>query len=310
MQGGHDWHVSFDDFHFLVADECIGVPASLLAPNFTCTEHVKVQPIRNVATAIHLWVEPCTVEDWELVELDAAWLEQGGLLQQVSLVYTGQIVTVRLSHGTTVRLLVLPSQQSSSLQSDVRGGGTEVWPTTNNAPPPCWRLDATTQVVVVPKPRRHAELLPKSQSLRLFPSRQDYIYHDAALLELAAHVKVDLIDVLQGSAVIHPNTLAKLTTASESTIHNDDSDSDNPLDLAQAFALVENADEQVIVKINTSDVVADDGIGTSSRVCDTWMTVAAFFQWGPNTMLILTMDCVFPWPFDGHVLFSEKLTMA
>ena len=66
-------------------------------------------------------VEPVTVEDWELLQLDAAWLEGGGLLRQVSLVYPNQVVPLRLSNGSDlVRVRVLPGDPTLTTSEQQR----------------------------------------------------------------------------------------------------------------------------------------------------------------------------------------------
>jgi Peroxisome biogenesis factor 1, N-terminal len=225
----------------------VGLPSSLV-PGCTNSDKVLVQPIDNVATAEDLFVEPCTADDWEVVELHAAWLEQGGLLQQVSLVYSGQILHIQLPQtATAARLMVLarnfdPKQEPSS-----------IWPRHRLR---CLRLAADTQLVVTPKPR--PTMPPKM--LQIVPTREDYCDHDPSVLTLAALLNVDVPSVSQGTATVHPTMLSKLCS-------DESVDESELLGESHSFATIEHGDERAIVVMVTSDQVRDDCVGKPAQHC-------------------------------------------
>ena len=49
--------------------------------------YVDVQPLAEVANAVSIQIEPLSISDWELIDPNTQYLEEGGLLQQVSVVY-------------------------------------------------------------------------------------------------------------------------------------------------------------------------------------------------------------------------------
>lgn len=171
------------------AHNYIDLPPGLLSSSNTAS--VTVTALVSVCSAKDLLVEPVTTEDWELSQIDAAWLENGGLLQQISVVYVNQIIPLLLSNGSDVaRIRVMPpSPQKSG------------WPTDENTTDPmCFHLVDDTCVSVAPKPRKE-QTVPK---LRLYPTRGDY---GDAEIQLASHLNVNLVSIDQCTVAIHPNTL-------------------------------------------------------------------------------------------------------
>jgi len=69
---------------------------------------VSVHAIHKIANAGSIQIEPLTVSDWELIEINSEFLEDGGLLSQVSVVYPNQILRLMLSPDF-VNVRVLPS---------------------------------------------------------------------------------------------------------------------------------------------------------------------------------------------------------
>jgi Peroxisome biogenesis factor 1, N-terminal len=193
-------------------ENIISIPSCFGIPTNT---PVSVQVISQVTDAKDILIEPVSVEDWELLEVYAEWLEGGGLLQQVCVVFPDQTVPLYLSQNDVAHVRILPSNfHRSSSFDDLKS----IWPTeeiqvvgnANNLP--CLRLVANTQVVVIPKPRIKVNSNNCSPHLRLLPSQDDYkgdvdmIYRIARQLNLK--VKAPL--VLPHTAVVHPNTLSKM----------------------------------------------------------------------------------------------------
>lgn len=204
-----------------------------------------VKALSGVNCAKELLVEPLTVEDWELLELYALGLEEGGLLQQVSIVYAGQVLKLRLSNGAEACVCVLPGNFEHT---------NPVWPD-DNAALPCLRLVAETRVNVAPKPRA------KVGSLRLVPTREDYI-KDPSILELAVRLNVNVVSVSQGTGVVNPNTMAKMRGRQTTEI-------DGIFDLVRLVASREAADaaadepdsKSAIVRVSTSIDIPEGCIG-------------------------------------------------
>lgn len=208
-----------------------------------CIEEVSVQALTSVDTAVDLFVEPYDTHDWERIELDSTWLEHGGLLQQVSLVYSGQVLNLQLSQNgesitdDVVRLIVSPRN------FEPQESGTQTWP---NPPSPCLRLVADTRLVVSPKPKPSGKL-----DLILRMSLQD-LDDDPSLVQLANQLNIDLVSVEQGTATIHPTVLAKLLIGNELTCCK-----------KMMLATVMSGDNnRAIVKVVTSESLPDDSIST------------------------------------------------
>ena len=68
---------------------------------------VSVKALDYVDYATEITLEPISVMDWELINVDAISLENGKLLQQISVVYCEQIIELNLSTGGICRLKVL-----------------------------------------------------------------------------------------------------------------------------------------------------------------------------------------------------------
>ena len=171
---------------------------------------VSVTALSSVPNATRLSVEPVSMEDWELLQWDATWLEGGGLLQQISLVYPNQVVPLQLSNGIDVaRVRVLPGRSNFERT-------TAVWPGEDDSERCCClRLLAETEIVVTPKPRKC--LADDAVSLRSIPCRQDYT-NNSAMLELADLLDKPLVSVAPNTVVLNPVTLARLQGSSPSTV--------------------------------------------------------------------------------------------
>ena len=99
-------------------------------------------------------MEPLTTEDWELLEIHAESLERGGLLAQVTVVYPNQTLTLAVGHRDSVQVRIVPS----TFLNDYG----------------CCRLVATTEVIVIPKPRPKIMEPQPSCPLRVVPSWDDW----------------------------------------------------------------------------------------------------------------------------------------
>ena len=82
-------------------DDIIELPIDLhpsLQSVFNSTSEpviVSVRPLSDVPIAERVTFEPLTVSDWEMIEMEACMLEDGGLLNQITIVYPGQTFPLR-----------------------------------------------------------------------------------------------------------------------------------------------------------------------------------------------------------------------
>jgi hypothetical protein len=144
---------------------------------------VGVRALGFIENATDVEVEPLTPADWLLLQSNAAWLENGGILGQVSVVYPNQILPLWIQNDL-VRVRVVP-------ESFCR---TNIWCEEDL---PCMRLVADTKFLVQPKEEEKQAVA----SLRIYPSEQEYA---SPMSDIALQLKVPLPHVHQFSAIVHP----------------------------------------------------------------------------------------------------------
>lgn len=161
-------------------EDVIELPLDLhpsLASKFNTTSEpvkVSVRPLSDIPIAEQVCFEPLSTPDWELIEMEASVLEDGGLLNQITVVYPGQIFPLRLGpfgggdtsysgrlesaawikvaeQGFVSTFTEDDSDETDSLfNSDTDSiDSTKRFQVRYN----CLRLMAETEVSVVPKPR-------------------------------------------------------------------------------------------------------------------------------------------------------------
>lgn len=151
---------------------------------------VSVSALAEIRDITSVEVEPLTVEDWEMLEVHAGWLENGGLLSQITVVYPNQVLRLVINGGTdTATIRVVKT-------------GDSTW-----EPCACGRLVAKTEIHVQPKPR-HASRA--SVSLRLLPCSDDYSLN---MIKLAERENITLPVVAPSLMAVHPSTLGMLDSA-------------------------------------------------------------------------------------------------
>lgn len=159
-----------------------------------------VAALPSVRNAQVLNVEPLTTEDWELLESHAQFLEEGALLQQISVVYAEQKVPLWVGGKDFAWVKVLRDNfdEKDAVWPDVVGsheshGGCEG----------CLRLVADTRICVAPKPKvgREPQICPP---LRVYPTSQDY---SRPMIELGEAMQKGQVSLSPGTALIHPDTL-------------------------------------------------------------------------------------------------------
>jgi hypothetical protein len=203
-----------------------------------------------VKNATDLHVEPLSVDDWVLLEANAEWLEQGGLLQQVSLVYPGQILTLCAGGRDVVRVRVASSNFASK-QSLWPGDDDDTGVSSTHK---CLRLVADTQVIVAPKTKA-GEQTRDTAKLTIVPAINDY---SESILELAGLLSVSLTDAAPCCAVVHPETFSRALGLSDTSqtafaivhIVNDD-DTESSAETSRT----------AIARVSASEHVSEDSIG-------------------------------------------------
>lgn len=143
-------------------ENVISVPTS-----FTLTHNssAMVVPLERVLNASTVYVEPMSTEDWELLEMNAEDLEAGALLNQVSIVYPGQTLLIKVNN---VSLNIQILKERFTAQSCSRDEEFQ-----------CLRLVANTEIIVKPKPRgwentERERNQPPSKMVRVLPHEGDF----------------------------------------------------------------------------------------------------------------------------------------
>jgi Peroxisome biogenesis factor 1, N-terminal len=211
---------------------------------------VSVQVLTNVIDAKDLLIEPLSNDDWELVESHALWLEGGGLLQQICIVFPDQIIGLYMEGWRDVAYVkVLRSNfcyKSGMLDT------VDVWPgenqfDTNEYPSQhnCLRLVANTKVVVIPK-ERNLITTNFSPWLRIIPSLEEY-KNDVYLQRLSSLLEKPVVaaSVPYLALVVHPTTARKM--------------------LPNAVSL--DANEPPVVRVQISRTIIDSGNNDQYRNC-------------------------------------------
>ncbi|KAL9181342.1 hypothetical protein ACHAXT_010147 [Thalassiosira profunda] len=141
---------------------------------------VSVRPLSDVPVGESVTFQPLTVSDWEMIETEASVLEDGGLLNQITVVSPGQMFPLRFGGQSSLESAawikvadkdfgVASNQRRSDSCSDESAGSflsDSDWDSSDDEEPPehigalrhrCVRLMAETEVEVIPKPRRRSE---------------------------------------------------------------------------------------------------------------------------------------------------------
>jgi len=196
--------------------EVIELPRSLISSE-SGEEIVLVRALSCVEYGVRVLVEPETVEDWELLEMYGDFMEEGGLLNQVSVIYPNQTITLRIGDGNDrVRIRVVEATGDTNFNRN--GISTEclVWPelppvrrgSSSNRDnedesrrPPCVLLIQDTEVIVTPKPRPSKNIPSWSSPLQLIPSDIDWGTSFSTLLN--ASKRNDTFRVEPSCVLIH-----------------------------------------------------------------------------------------------------------
>lgn len=177
------------------------MPRALFSESSSPPSALLVKALSWIPKCTRLDVDPLTVADWELLEAHAEALEQGGLLQQVSVVYPGQLISLQMGRDVA-RVVVKDVNEDTSAADD------NVWPAdpqslSQSTKTCCVLLMQDTEVVIAPKtrPRRNDDEV--GPPLRLCPCDLDF---GAAMRDLASVQKIELLTVPPRCVLIHGTT--------------------------------------------------------------------------------------------------------
>ena len=175
------------------------MPRTLFSEMSIPPSTVWVKALSWVPKCTRLEVDPLTVADWELLEAHADALEQGGLLQQVSVVYTGQLICLQM--GPDVARVVV----KDAIDKYTSAADDNVWPEDPQSVSHCTNtrcvlLVQDTQVVIAPKTRPRRDDKEVGPPLRLCPCDLDF---GTAMRDLASVQKIKLLTVPPRCVLIH-----------------------------------------------------------------------------------------------------------
>lgn len=176
---------------------------------------VSVEFVKNVARGITVHVEPASEDDWEILELQAEYLEEQ-LLSQVRVVSPGQIMSVWIRGQTPISLRVGEVLTIAARNSFGTDSNLYMFDLTVETEPAakCVKLDNDVEVIVAPKTRassmgpkdvfgpldqeaENPSALPLILELRSFPT--EYVESEKA--------------VTRDAVVCHPSVLRTLDLA-------------------------------------------------------------------------------------------------
>jgi hypothetical protein len=165
------------------------MPESLLSRSLvdnknSFPEYVFVEALRCLEHGSRVLVEPLTTKDWELLEIHSEAMEEGGLLNQISVVYLNQVLELRIAKSSDIVKMQVKEIESYSFAG--RETSLSVWPeivspsnlssenVTMSKHPLCVLLIEDTEVVITPKPRAEKKSISWSSPLRLIPTDEDW----------------------------------------------------------------------------------------------------------------------------------------
>ena len=189
---------------------------------------VQVAALPFIRDADILNVEPLSIEDWDLLETRAEFLEEGALLRQVSVVYANQKLPLWVGGKDIAWVNVLLENFSSDQ------GNSGAWPQDNSFASEkmaCLRLVANTRFCVIPKTKEESRE-KASPPFRVYPTTHDYA---KPMIKLAESLGSMQVSTTPNTALIHPDTTAQIpgwrpedkagTVVLWNTSHNQDDDS-------------------------------------------------------------------------------------
>ena len=220
-----DRHGSFS--FILLSTGSIQVPMALIPVNSDFNALPSRVEVRIVPTALHyatrVRVDPVTTEDWELLQIHAQVLENGALLKQVSILYQGQQLELRLAamnqrQEDRIRVIVKelsitvddmsssPWPELSSTNSDPSGDAYDDEPQSAIVA----ILSSNTEIIVTPMPQRAEETFDPmawSEPLQVIASAQDAFGLQAFSSSSILGIHKSTPKVSPGCVMVHPHSI-------------------------------------------------------------------------------------------------------
>mmetsp|Transcript_94 Transcript_94/g.140 ORF Transcript_94/g.140 Transcript_94/m.140 type:complete len:1060 (-) Transcript_94:72-3251(-) len=190
-------------------EDVMEIPASLVSTaNPNALSHVTVRALASIRHCTRVQMDPRTVEDWELLEVHAQALEQGGLLQQVSVVYHHQSVSLRLPGKTQPVVQLVVREISTTTETP--------WPSLEDEENAMFGLLVSdTEVIISPRPRPRQKTSEWSPPLRLLPCDADWTDEMRHLAE--THGDLRSIVVPPGCILVNESSIDGVNKGSAST---------------------------------------------------------------------------------------------
>lgn len=170
--------------------DVIEVPRSMISgTSNVLPKFVSVHALSRIDYGVRVLVEPATIEDWELLEIHSNFMEEGGILSQVSVIYPNQQLTIRVDGIDRVQILV---KEVTTKASSMPGDAHLIWPdissycsvfgehsddtlsNSHNLQPQCVLLLRDTEMIIEPKTRPRTKNTPWLDPFRLIPSDVDW----------------------------------------------------------------------------------------------------------------------------------------
>jgi len=202
-----------------------------------------VRVLTNVPIAERVTFEPLCVSDWEMIEMESTLLEDGGLLNQITVVSPNQVFPLNFGRNFAsvessawIKVVDDDNHTTDDCDSSFSSSDSDI-----DAPPDqtdddkihasavgnnnhrCVRLMAETEVVVIPKPRSRIDV-PNDIKASMPPSMEEPAFRPSAPLRVQFNLpdmniqETSLLDEAiislpnppLGYVFVHPSTLTRL----------------------------------------------------------------------------------------------------
>ena len=252
-----------------------------------------VRPLSDVPVAEQVTFEPLTTSDWELIEMEASVLEDGGLLNQITIVCHGQVLPLRFSSpngsygggvesAAWIKVVARNVFDASSGKNESNESSSDLMYTSDtdsmqsihdDGMYKCLRLMAETEVSVMPKPRTIDANEHESSEENDSTKSDVPIYAQSCPLRIQTFPNTQAVHTASmpqpsfGCAYVHSSTLRQLPGYQE-MFGSELSYLENELDLPSTAVRLsmlspKNSIEErkcVIAKIAASDYVCEGRI--------------------------------------------------
>eukprot|EP00977_Amphora_coffeiformis_P021796 scaffold9936_cov156-Amphora_coffeaeformis.AAC.3 len=183
-------------------DENVWLPDHILSE----ASDVWIRAVPQVKAAKEVTVEALSAEDWTRIQHYSEWLEDGGFLRQVSLVYAGQEIRVHLPDDSVVWVRTLRVDKEADDASTMI-----LWPEDadddhhhQSNETLCRRILADTELVLLPATVEGGNNTPET-IFRLQTAFQDYSLSMQKLYTRLGQVP-ELVSCSNGTVVLHPES--------------------------------------------------------------------------------------------------------